>query len=883
MGKERFTRGKDTDEEVAKGKHIPAKKKSKAERVKLKRQGILPEAAAIEEVVPANVPGADSWPDTIPATDFVEDFADPKPSQDVDVSPIPDVDVSRARNPFFHLDSPDLGESKAVSNGSVNGVIGEETPVEHKPDSATGRTSETPNRRKESPPYDVVLRYQKMGVPNADIAANLQERGLTPEQVKETFYFVERDKKKNERRLLRKAMGNIHAGRKLVASLGSDVAETKPGTSRYAQEQEEEQAIDRLKSGREPKEVTPLNEDPLFQVETKPGTSWYTEEQKLQREQDRSDAGREPQKATPIDEGPLAQVETAALPGSDEVWPDTIPGAIDSNLSVPPASVDITRRESRAKFEDVMERARERFARENAKNQPKAEDLSANIKERSTVLDTEAMRMGKAEKFFRSLGEKYNKHGWKSKLVVGGLLVLGAAGVSTVSTPLTMLFGGLIATQRALGMAGVFIHLEKHLQSTAAGRSENFLGKREWYQKFISSKSEKTRENIAAGLAMVWSYGMGAAIAEGVREFDQSEWGQQVHNFLRHHYPFGSTEQPVSGRLRSGVVPQEAPHAASAPASAPEAGQSTAAAAAPPIEGHAPRTPSAVAGAAHARPPILEVSVNASKGHGYEWMVKRIWEQLQQQQGMDLKEYFNTALPEDQQSDLYKLLKATPETIDKVVHQIAADPKHAFFNPDGSSVAIDPSAQLSIGVDGQVHFSDASHPDMLHAAEGMRVTPEYSPEPKTYNWENSSIQEKANTVKPEGRIAPFDNPDTLTTNGEPNGLAPEHSPISSESISNQFGLHISPAEAHVYAGAEEGRLYVYGGDAEMQRKIVSAYLAKNPHTVVFGADHAGNCIPWHMVQGEAVPGPVMRSGGVFGLFSSSLRAPGPEMFKTIIT
>lgn len=371
---------------------------------------------------------------------------------------------------------------------------------------------------------------------------------------------------------------------------------------------------------------------------------------------------------------------------------------------------------------------------------------------------------------------------------------------------------------------------------------------------------------------------MGAAIAEGVREFDQSEWGQQVHNFLRHHYPFGSAEQLGGSPLRSGVVPQEAPPAASAPASAPEVSQA-APAAAPPAE-QATATSSAATEAARTRPPILEVSVNASKGHGYEWMVKRIWEQLQQQQGVDPSKY-----PEG--SDIRKLLETDAGTINKIVHQIASDPDHGFYNSDGTSVRIDPTAELTVGADGRLHLTDAAHQDVVHAADDMRVTPAYHLEGATAVGDSAPLHE---TVQVFENSAPPNAPDAsnnapTSKEGSPDQIQESHAETApaapaEQVMVNPFGIKIPAQEAHLYADTA-GRTCVYGGDAQAQNQLAYSYFMKNHNTVIFRTETSGTCTPLSLQGGAVVAGPTLRTGGFFGFFSRPATS-GPQFFFRVI-
>ena len=81
-------------------------------------------------------------------------------------------------------------------------------------------------------------------------------------------------------------------------------------------------------------------------------------------------------------------------------------------------------------------------------------------------------------------------------------------------------------------------------------------------------------------------------------------------------------------------------------------------------------------------------------------------------------------------SDASRLLHADAQTIDRVIHQIASDQQHDFFNADGTSVQVNPGTHFEIGMDGQVHMTDAAHhvSETVHAPIGAHTTPPYPPQ-----------------------------------------------------------------------------------------------------------------------------------------------------------
>jgi hypothetical protein len=339
---------------------------------------------------------------------------------------------------------------------------------------------------------------------------------------------------------------------------------------------------------------------------------------------------------------------------------------------------------------------------------------------------------------------------------------------------------------------------------------------------------------------------VGAAAGEAIKLASESSAGEAVHEWLKQHYPFGTHETPT--QLRS------AGEAAATPGTHPLGGS-------PAEVGH-------VAVAPEAR----MLSVEASRGHGYEWMMKRLWEQMQEK---------NIPIPAsaDPDSDMYKLLNADAKTIDSVVHNIASDQTHGFFNADGTSVRIDMGSHMTIGADGQIHLNGA-----VHAAENMPVTPPYHPEVPATAEAPAPAEAVGERPVPTRPVYLDMQPDTEApaVSETSTDTAPEsEAPAASEVVTNEFGLEVAPDKPHMYAGDEH--TFVYGGSSTEQSRMLGAYLLRHPQEVVFGADASGeHRVPWHLVEGKVVAGPPMRTEGFLGLFSTFMDPPGPEEFKKII-
>ncbi len=556
-------------------------------------------------------------------------------------------------------------------------------------------------------------------------------------------------------------------------------------------------------------------------------------------------------------------------------------------------------------------------AKERLGMSERGESLQTYQMERSKELDAEAGKYGpKAEKLIRSIGEKYNKIGWKSKLAVGVGLGVGAAAFSGVSAPLALLFGAGLGAQRAAGMAGMFLKFEKHLQDTAEGKSKNFFARQEWYKK-LAEKPEQQRKLYAAIMSAGYTAGVSAAIGGAVHLASESSWGEAVKEWLKvalgHEpvpayvtgTPAATIELPPYPTGEAGSY--DLPKALTQPhheaimrgwnelhPDEPFPGDAAAAAA---IDLHALQQETAQSAAAAAEGEavveIPNISVEATQGRGYEYMAKRLWEQLDQlkDKGLDPTKYAEG-------SDIRKLLEASPESIDKVVHQIAADPSHGFFNPDGTSVRIDVGSRMMIGPDGNLHLGEA-----VHAPMGAPVTPAYHPEsaslpPLDAARETSTLPTPRDVTEGAIPSAPEPSPEVpppgqnfvrdryggiVRTEGGSPVLSGTPTPEIIQPGMNQFGLMVSAEEPHIYADEGAKNLFAFGGSPAEREDMIKEYLTKNPESVVFSADDSGNHrVPWYLDEGKVTPGVPVRTSGFFGFFSTWMKPPGPEEFQKII-
>ncbi len=180
-------------------------------------------------------------------------------------------------------------------------------------------------------------------------------------------------------------------------------------------------------------------------------------------------------------------------------------------------------------------------------------------------------------------------------------------------------------------------------------------------------------------------------------------------------------------------------------------------------------------------------TVEATRGRGYEYMLKQFWERLQTR-------YFDPSVYA-QDSDIRVLLDADAHSIDKVVHRIAADPKHGFSRADGTSVLIDPGARMTIGAHGEIILSNPG--------QGIRHTPALArpvPRPKPPMSRRSE--------------APAAHPEVPT------------------SFVNKNNLLIDPAHEHIFQDAD-GALLAYGGTYDAQFNVAQEYVQAHHDAVVW--------------------------------------------------
>lgn len=506
-----------------------------------------------------------------------------------------------------------------------------------------------------------------------------------------------------------------------------------------------------------------------------------------------------------------------------------LPGIFDEPREDIPDGESPTRRERVSALRSVIDR----FGSRNVHPERSRSGINF-LRARSAELDAKSALFGERfESLVSKVGESYNKLGWKWKIALGAALFTGSAISASVSSPLAAVFGIGMFAQRALGGVSMYVGLKKALEARGD-------------QSPLNRGDKLALAALTTGVALTASLVM----AEGVQLVNHSFIGDWIRDFFGQYWPGAeSVPHPTGGA---------AADAASAPAPRVDAPP-------PPAPAPAPVPPSPME-------QIQEIAVPADKGHGYEWMLKRAWEQLQEQH-LDPGKFAEG-------SDIRQLLEADKDTINGVVHRIAMDPSHGFFTSDGTSVVIDQSAHMNFTPDGHIQIIDANHPHGFIEAPSDAPVTDYTPGHPHYSWEDAPIRETATDIPASSggsvpHTAPVPQPGQATSALAYGG---EGVPVE--------GTVPDVSVSHLYAGAPGAgeAPVVFGGSHADRLKIIAEYLSEHPRDSVLGTDPTGTYrVAWSWSGEAPVASEPMKSGGFLGLFKTFLPPPGPGEVGTIIT
>ncbi|MDB5244394.1 MAG: hypothetical protein JWN18_264 [Parcubacteria group bacterium] len=455
---------------------------------------------------------------------------------------------------------------------------------------------------------------------------------------------------------------------------------------------------------------------------------------------------------------------------------------------------------------------------------------------RSAELDLKAENIGGIEKWFRNVGENYNKKSFTTKLAMGAGLGLGAFAFSTIAPPVAAAFMLGLGYQRTAALSTMFLKFEK---------------------KAVDDKKTNAKE-WSMLKAIGYTVAMGAAIQEALLLANQTETGQKVHEYigekaqvvgektqewLKQYWPFKGGVKPEGTWAEStpgnpsnlSPQPQKHPEITSSGKLLNDTNISER------IEGEI------------ALPDDLE-PIAATKGKGTEYMIKRMWKQLSEKH-LDASSYYDAERAPDQQPDIYKLLTADEETIDKVVHKIAADPKHGFYHPGGTNARVDLDSVMSFDTHGEITLDG-----MMETPNDGPITPPYN---HAANAENPAISDETsddgfqrvsatdesfhiqeqlerdsigeprpiNGGAPEG----LQDADSIGTQDSTTSSAPESGTIENQpslpqtkEFLSDSGLKIEPREGHVFVEKGSGVPVAYGEPFEARWNAANEYAKAHP-------------------------------------------------------
>lgn len=530
---------------------------------------------------------------------------------------------------------------------------------------------------------------------------------------------------------------------------------------------------------------------------------------------------------------------------------------------------------------------------------------------RNVGIAEKAKTMGKGiGELVLNIGEQYRKAPLKYKIALSVALIGGSLATGGASTFITVLSAAKLG-QRSLASAGVYALVNGLMEKRLANREERGIER--------SRLDRAIKQLVSSGAALAVFSGIPGLAAKELLDSAGGIGGviEYWRNVLGYHASVPeavSAVRQVAEAQQNHITPQTTPAAASPAVVAVEhpsvsqadvrrvdianeprttgfqaevrAADTTAERAVP---GEA--SAAAIAGEAGvaAAPAIEFSSVEAKAGDGYERMLKHLIDKLPENPPADMN-------PDSDLARLYEA-KAHPETINAAIHTLATD--NEFYKADGTNVRINIGDKLTIDAKGDIWLND----ETILSPEGARVTPAIHPEVAPTHPDASFQHEATQVDSVDVGDVPTAEDQTTSVNEVPadqslqnvevetpvyprveaDGLqqAAEH-----EVVTNQFGIPVATAEPHIYAGADDGHTFAFGGSYAERAAGILEYLKENPTKVVFGADPSGRYrIPWHLVDGEVTPaGMPVRTGGFLGtgFGSTEMKPPEPEEFKKLI-
>ncbi len=528
----------------------------------------------------------------------------------------------------------------------------------------------------------------------------------------------------------------------------------------------------------------------------------------------------------------------------------------------------------------------------------RAEQLKQSLDSRSQQLDVRMQALPASIRRINRIVESYNKMHWSKKLGISAALVGGGLLTAGTFPMIAAAIGGAAGAQRVIAGYGLALTMQKKLDAHVAKDPDG------WISRIYNSRTEAQKAVIALTVAAAYMgvgagaiYGATQLIKEGAHVLLQTEWLGHMMNKMGDVWD-GLRKEGIelgkeagTGGVTSGSTPKVTPHAEVTPGPGSSSVVAEKVPTIPtmaheletPAEGYAipdsaPEVKSTIPddlvgeGPKVIGPEATEVaSVHATKGKGYEYMLKSLVRDLQVRTDLDIRNF-----PEG--SDIRRLLEVDPTQIDAELHKIAAE-NHYFDQGSERSVLIKPESVMSVDANGDIWVDG----EPIFAADDAKTTPPYHPSPKVsieaapspeVSAESAASTEDLIRAHQEvdaalsGRGGEAGDilsqqqmqTDTVAAENTPEQASAspsggERPPMRTEAVTAHFekfvtnnGFEIDPTVSDVYKDAK-GNFYAYGNSYEQNVSVAQEVAKKFPGKTVWVQAHNptlynGELRPW---------------------------------------
>lgn len=509
------------------------------------------------------------------------------------------------------------------------------------------------------------------------------------------------------------------------------------------------------------------------------------------------------------------------------------------------------------------------------------------LDERAKELDAKAEMSG-LEKWTRNIGEKYNKLSTIHKLGIGATLGVGTAVGAAFSLPLALTGVAGLVLQRAAGAAGMFVSIEKKLQEKRVQESYQWMAVKERAALDALLYTAVMGTAISKGLEVARDY----ELVEKTREWLGSMFGHQAHPPVVSESVTAATKEsvgaafPPSGAAASPELPKSV---RGFQAQVREIDNAILKAQGAPIaaaEVHGPAVIPSAPGLPVENAPMQAEAITAPEPTQPEALITS--EPSQPEVSSSIPEELPPPQPEAPASSPEVAPPAVPEILEGQNVDIDDETRRKALEFVAPSSPEAPSVE-AVPANEPAPFETPSSPTETPSApvEAPQVPAEIAPSveapaaPELPPLQEVPLPEQQPIQAVDVTAGVERPPESIDASIQPE--APSVSAPEAQSIVNSFNVEVSTVEPHVYADSAAEHMFVYGGSPEKQAGMILKYLIENPDKTIYGTDDKGLYrIPWHLVDGKAVPGTPVQTTGIFGFFKSFMGAPKPEEFAKII-